>query len=253
MTNMPILLCLDSLGPTGEHHFAEICTKAGLICNRATHDRAGWDFVVEFPFKPYVNGEILDSRGKPPDFKAQIKTTIVGSRHVKLRLSSAHWLATEWSPAFIVVLVLNKQGEREGIYVIHILDSALEKILKRIRSTQAQGKVALNQKWIKLDYITLGRRFSDNIALINYFEEIAGECRSEYTARKLSQINDLGVVDGRYRLSFTLETTTPGTYVDFMLGRSTVRVNDLCITDVRWNIPLLLQEESISDIVVKPG
>jgi hypothetical protein len=42
----------DELGKKGESRFSEICSDARLTCNPSTHDRTGWDFVVEFSYDP---------------------------------------------------------------------------------------------------------------------------------------------------------------------------------------------------------
>ena len=54
----------DQLGKKGEDRFSELCSDAGLVCNKSTYDRTGWDFIVEFLFDsdPKVT---LDKRQAP--------------------------------------------------------------------------------------------------------------------------------------------------------------------------------------------
>ena len=89
----------DELGELGEQHFPRMCVEERLICNKSSRDRAGWDFIVEFPFGPTSYELPLDSRPQPPSCRAQVKTVWEGAGHIRLRLSSAERLAKLLEPA----------------------------------------------------------------------------------------------------------------------------------------------------------
>ncbi|CUX57367.1 hypothetical protein AGR7C_Lc220161 [Agrobacterium deltaense Zutra 3/1] len=59
-----ISLDSDQLGEKGELLFQTLCVDAQLICNKATRDRSGWDFIVEFPID-HTNPGQLDERSNP--------------------------------------------------------------------------------------------------------------------------------------------------------------------------------------------
>jgi hypothetical protein len=73
----------DPLGAKGENRFQEICEDAGLICNKATRDRAGWDFIVEFQFDNGDKGSSLDSRTVPLSCHVQGKTLLAQNDRFK--------------------------------------------------------------------------------------------------------------------------------------------------------------------------
>jgi hypothetical protein len=131
-------LSSDPLGAKGESRFQEICEDAGLICNKSTRDRAGWDFIVEFQFEDAEGGS-LDSRAVPLSCHVQAKTLLTRSDRFKARLSAAERLAKELKPAFIYVFKVDGTQFTEA-YLIHIMDRTLEKILRRLRELRAAGK-----------------------------------------------------------------------------------------------------------------
>ncbi len=96
-------LSSDPLGAKGESRFQEICEDAGLICNKATRDRGGWDFIVEFQFEDAEEDYSLDSRTIPLSCHVQVKTLLAQNDRFKVRLSAAERLAKEIKPAFIYV------------------------------------------------------------------------------------------------------------------------------------------------------
>ena len=129
-------LSSDPLGAKGESRFQEICEDAGLICNKATRDRTGWDFIVEFQFEAPGEAYSLDNRAVPISCHVQVKTVLTTSTdRFKVRLSSAERLAKELKPAFICVLKV-KGVEFIEAYLIHIIDKPLERILKRLREAE---------------------------------------------------------------------------------------------------------------------
>ncbi len=87
------LLTPDELGEKGESHFKEICADAQLICNKSDRDRdrAGWDFIVDFPF---IDQEelSLDKRIAPPSCHIQVKTVYASTKSVRLKLNMAERL-----------------------------------------------------------------------------------------------------------------------------------------------------------------
>src|SRR5205809_6637408 len=93
----------DPQGAKGESRFQEICEDAGLICNKSTRDRSGWDFIVEFQFGDAEDPSPLDSRTPPLSCHVQVKTLRAENDRFRMRLSSAERLAKEIKPAFVYV------------------------------------------------------------------------------------------------------------------------------------------------------
>src|SRR5271165_2490753 len=138
----------DEQGEKGQSHFREICADAKLICNESTRDRAGWDFIVEFPFAAAETVRSIDNRPAPISSHFQVKTIIEDRDEFRIRLSSAERLAREIKPTFIYILKV-RGSEFVGALLLHVIDEVLAKILKRLRQKQAAGGASLiNQKFI---------------------------------------------------------------------------------------------------------
>jgi hypothetical protein len=132
-TGMKRPLNSDELGEKGEKRFAELCADAKLICNRASRDRTGWDFIVEFPFSPPTPQQPMDRRQQPPECRVQVKTIWEGQARVSLRLSSAERLAKALQPTCICVLRVDNSLAFKSIHVIHVVDDVLSNILREVR------------------------------------------------------------------------------------------------------------------------
>ena len=51
---------MRDLGDLGELFFNAWCSEVGLVANKSTKDKMGWDFLVEFPFNHDISqGEIM--------------------------------------------------------------------------------------------------------------------------------------------------------------------------------------------------
>lgn len=127
-------LTSDELGEKGQQRFAEWCSDASLICNPSTRDRAGWDFIVDFPHAPSAMS--LDHRQGPPSCRVQVKTVKAGTKSVRLRLDMAERLAKDGGPAFIVSPVVDG-FDVPAMYLWHVRGTHLATILARLRKEHA--------------------------------------------------------------------------------------------------------------------
>ncbi|WP_152035595.1 hypothetical protein [Paraburkholderia caledonica] len=86
------MMDIDDLGAKGEQRFGELCADAGLFCNKADRDRAGWDFVVNF--RDVGTGR-LDERQGAHSCYVQVKTVLATTAAARLKLNMAERLAKE--------------------------------------------------------------------------------------------------------------------------------------------------------------
>jgi hypothetical protein len=136
----------DQLGQKGEARFREICSDAQLVCNKADYDRAGWDFIVEFPFDTSGTPISLDKRAAPLSCHVQVKTMWFDNDTFSVRLSSIERLAKDPKPSFIYVLKISEELEPVSAYLIPLLDDALAMVLRRLRVESAKGRVKINRR-----------------------------------------------------------------------------------------------------------
>ena len=176
-------------GKSGERLFSQLCTTAGLICNEMTDDLAGVDFTVQFrPDNTGFDSTPLDTRPQSPEFKAQIKTVLPGGKSVTLRLSSAEFIAKSLTPAFLFAPEVSTTGNTgETLTAIHIIDAALETLLKRLQAQQESDPLQVNKASVTLNLEKLGTRLPANGNAIREFVLNAiGPDFTQYHERKNS-------------------------------------------------------------------
>lgn len=210
----------DELGEKGESRFRELCADAGLICNKADRDRAGWDFIVEFPFT-VPSGQTLDSRVAPVSCHLQVKTLLARNSRVKMRLSSAERLAKEPKPSFVYVLKVDKTSlQVTDAYLIHLFDNRLGAILKRLRSEQAQGTDAsqLNKKTLSLTPSDSERIEPTGAVFRKALSSACGDSMSSYCQAKNDQLRKLGFDSPPIRARMQLKLAPNDDISDVFLG-----------------------------------
>jgi len=236
-------LANDSLGEKGESRFREICADAGLICNSAGHDRAGWDFIVEFGFEMPNGSNTLDKRKRQYSCHIQVKSMWVDNDRFEMRLSSAEFLAKEPKPTFVYVLKANEKLEFIEAYLIHLLDDNLATILKRLRREQAQGAAAINRKKITFRPSVNERRIDVTGKALR--EAIIAECGPDlqsYIVKKDMQLKELGFGASRYETNFTFQVQSYEELVDGFLGLKKIEVRNFDAFEKRFGIKLPIEK-----------
>ena len=170
----------DELGAKGEALFQSICVSGKLICNQATRDRSGWDFVVEFPID-HLGPARLDRRENPMSALFQQKTMWDTNDRIKFRLSSIERLAKDPRSSFVYVLKLSKETlEPTSAILIEMRGAVLGKILEKLREEEAARRFATNQAVMYLNASASGQKIEPTGAALK--EAIAKTVGGNMTA-----------------------------------------------------------------------
>ena len=195
-------LASHRLGEKGEAHFKEICAEADLICNKSDLDLTGWDFIVEFPFSSQCgNLSFLDARATPLSCHVQVKTLWAHNNKFKVRLSSAERLAKEIKPSFFYVFVVNDALQYKTSFLIHLIGSPLEKILKRLRQVEEDQLNKINKKYITFKISEGAQIPPSGDALRKALESACGQDLHRYSDYKRNMVEQAGLDERPYRLS----------------------------------------------------
>jgi hypothetical protein len=230
----------DELGEKGESHFKVLCADAKLICNKSDRDRAGWDFIVDFPFKNQDTSS-FDKRLAPSSCHLQVKTVYASTKSVKLKLNMAERLAKELKPSFICVIKVNDDLSIAETYLIHLLGDRLGLILKRLRKESANGTPITN---LNKNFIYFSPRQSERIdptgfALREYLEVACGPSLQKYVQEKSRELSSLGFDGARHEVKLTLAASSQNELADIFLGlRKSVPVNNLETFETRFGIKI---------------
>ncbi|WP_242187219.1 hypothetical protein [Sphingomonas sp. CARO-RG-8B-R24-01] len=250
------LLAADDLGAAAEYLFANLCARARLVCNKSDRDRAGWDFVIDFPLPAAGTGVLLDQRQKTR-CNVQLKATAsVGSSVVSLKLSAADLLAKDPQPAFLVVFRLRRDGTPLKGYLIHLLNEPLAKVLRRLREAEARGRNDTQNLKITFDYRRLGRSFAlTPQALRQTLEDACGGDSAAYVRDKLRQLEELGYEHGHIVGNAWFQVESDDHLSRILLGVEPLRPAHLEAFDVRFGIPIPYASdlcEAVQEIMLSP-
>lgn len=244
----------DDIGEKGETVFKGWCVDACLIANKSTHDRAGWDYVVDFRHEP--SSLSLDRRPGPRSCVIQVKAVLKGTEYIKLRLDMAERLAKDVKPCFIVTPVIEGL-DTTGLRIWHIRGEHLARILKRLREEQIAGNAAdLSERYVRFPVRTGNDIECTGAALRALFEASCTEGMPAYAAAKTREVATLGMDEKSLGMRFRLDDIGPVRVLDFFSGRATdVPANILELTETRFGLamPLPGAASGKGTMSVEPG
>ena len=232
----------DDLGEWGEDQLRIMCSAAGMVANKAQRDKMGWDFIVELP--PDASDRPLDRQPNRLSCRIQVKTQWRrrNARFV-MSLSAAQRLAQDPGPSFGFMLIARRSDKGEDpalveCFLIHLIDKNLERILKRLRKTDAAAKATpLSEQTISFNPKDAGVRVE--LTGTGLKEALLGICGKDphvYITRKDKQLRLLGYESGRYRLETTVVANNLDEFVEMMLGLRPTTIEKFATYDTRFGI-----------------
>lgn len=246
----------DDFGEAGQSLFKNLCDRVRLTCNPSNRDRTGWDFIVEFPFSDPRSPETLDQRQKTTCHVQVKATAALGNGRVSLTLSAADLLAKDSHPSLIVVLRLKKDGAPLKGFVVHLLDEALSRLLRRLRLAESKGRRDTQNLSISFDYRRFGKPFDLTPAgLRAALAEACGPDPVGYALEKVRQLTELGYEDGGVELAGWFHVGDDEQFSRVLLGLAPIKPVDVAAFDVRFGIAVPYKGElfnRIEEIFLSP-
>lgn len=226
----------DELGEKGETWFSHECANARLNSNKSGRDRAGWDFIVDFPAGAYVGAE-FDSRPPPLSCMVQVKAINEGKKSAVLNLAMAERLAKQVKPSFICVPVVDASGVVIDCYLIHLAGDRLAKVLGRLRAEIEDSEKPLNKKKISFTVLSDERVDPSGPALKAAMERHAGNDMHDYATRKKIELATLGFEGAPFVGSMRVEALSLKEIAKSFLGIGTpIVVKNFEVDEVRFGI-----------------
>jgi hypothetical protein len=240
------------IGRRGERAFADLCERAGLRIAKPEPDMTGKDFLVEFPFAELGGAHTLDIRPIPLSCYVQVKTIAHSTTRIKLQLKAAERLVKESKPTFIAIVCLDENENISNIRMIHVYDTIIISILKRLRQEQAKKSLLIGNKCIYFNLncsTPLDRRIQ---AVRDFISINIGNGMVEYAKLKHKQIVELGYDDlNRYKLNIQFDALSPDEFVDGLLGLRDLPTLQVEHFENRFGIALRADDHSILRSKVK--
>jgi hypothetical protein len=194
------------IGKMGERHFSAWCSSCGLSANPSEEDKNGWDFVIETPGVEQIGeGGLID---EPPfECKIQIKSTDKQDKHEDIVLDKLWRLAVDPYPAYIVFIEYDGLSEAERVYVKHVDQELIRRVLKRIHEIEQSDKDnRYNHRTIRVGYTELDeieKPYGESLksALLRHVPRGI----SEYVLEKTNFNKAAGREEGGFTLHVTVE------------------------------------------------
>lgn len=222
----------DVRGTLAQDEFKTWCTVNDLTANRATEDKEGWDFFVEFKSsnepRPFLDHA-------PPTAKAlvQVKASADPEGEFRMTLSNARKLVTGHpGPAFVFVAHLESR-ELKKTWLVHCGSDFIERVLRALAEDSSKP---LNDR-----VLTFRPTLADEVTrttLRSTIETGVGDTRT-YEQRKRQMIETVGYDAHKYTVKVRHGTGTQEQVlqdiVDLVLGLREITVESISINDARFS------------------
>lgn len=215
--------CVRDLGKMGERYFDAWCASAGITSNNSNTDETGWDYLLEFPFIQ-KKGVPLDEQGAAFECKVQIKSTDDRKGKWSIKLSNLKRFVNTPLPSFFVFLEFDNIDTPQSGYIVHVDETLIGKILKRLRELdEIEEDVKLNKKTFTIHYDESHKLAELNgNCLKQSFEQYIGDSFEEYITDKRRIIKTVGFSEGAGEITFS----TKGEESTLELVKASVGISD---------------------------
>lgn len=223
----------DNLPVVAERLFALLCGEAGVICSKSDEDKAGWDYVLNFPPEASDSRPRDEQPGMETAF-VQVKSTTRAVLSVPLKLSNALWMAKEQHPYFLVLIV--GTGKERRLLARHFWLAEIEDTLRRVRQSEISGRGGkLNRQTLT---VTLSEDDDHTDDLLSWMLATIRGVRGDYREAKTAIANSVGYSPNSTRISVTMKAS-PEEILDWELGLCpTPNISSFKLTRERFGIEL---------------
>lgn len=247
-------MCARKVGNLGQEDFNKLCSASGLICNNSyNNDSAGWDSIVEFPLNNGIN--LLNSlEDQPIQCFVQIKATDGEKKSVQVKLSNMKRFCDSPLPCFFFFASYNGELNPVATYLVHINETIMFDVLKRIRENDVGKKRPLHKLTYTLSYTDEDViSFSDVTSLKKAIEKQVPLGIKQYSKNKISLLENLGYEDTHYSLKFKVATKEDyHSLVKASLGyKHKINIKDIKGWDTRFNVKLALEQFTSDEAIIE--
>jgi hypothetical protein len=220
------------LGDWAEVRFELYCSQAGVVANKSSKDRTGWDFLLEFPQENKVHLP-PDHHNRELTARVQVKSREREKRSATIKLDNAHRFATSPDPCFVILAAATDGGEPVRFYARHFWKPEIERTLKRLREAEGKSKPVHKQS------LSLAFKNEDDHTedLIPWMRSIVTQDREAYSAEKQKLNSTLGYEDCNAVGIMTFALDDLSEFIDHSIGLTPkINLTSARIVDTRFGI-----------------
>jgi hypothetical protein len=214
------IMIMRDIGRMGQSEFEKLCSSAGLTRNQSREDMTGWDYLVEFPL-PRAAGQPADMAPPALECRVQVKATDRHRRKWDIGLSNLERLAKSPMPAFICLLEFNGQENAQNVYLLHIGEAVIGRVLKRLRKQgEVSGQVA-KKATVSITCDDSDKLLEPNGACLRQaIEGYVAQGYDKYCQWKMRLLETLGYENTPSRIDATISTLPDSDPIDVLLDLS---------------------------------
>src|SRR4030042_5003449 len=185
------------IGEMGQSEFAKLASSADLTRNQSREDMTGWDYLVEFP-RPRPAGQPADMVPPALECRVQVKATDRHRRRWHITLSNLERLAKSPIPAFICLLEFDGEENTKHVYLVHIGEQIIARVLKRLREQEKTSGQVTKKRTLSITCDNCDRLAQPNgPCLRKAIESHVAQGYDKYCQWKIDLLKRLGYEDGR--------------------------------------------------------
>jgi hypothetical protein len=246
-----------NVGGMGEDVLKQWTHEVGIVSNESVdQDATGWDFILEWPIEHETSSFVtpLDLAPSPLRCIIQVKATDKKINSWQIKLSNWLYLVRNPLPAFFLVLEFFHQGQCQHAYLVHVDETYIARVQKRLR------EISVRAKKPKLNKSTIQFTWDKNNALpsldgpglqatiIKYLPDGI----DAYIRRKEPLCASVGYESGRGEFKFTLTFPAHADIdqhlVDFDLGLvPELEIESGEFFDRRFDIPVSINNLTLAE------
>lgn len=223
---------IEDLSDWAEDRFALYCSQAGVVANKSSRDRTGWDYLLEFL---QVNSASLPPDHHKPEMTArvQVKSRERGKLSATIKLDNAHRFAASPDPCFVVLAAATDGGEPVRFYAKHFWKPEIERTLKRLRQAESKSKPVHKQSFS----VAFGKEDDHTDDLIEWMRGMTSQDRAAYSAEKQKLNKTLGYEDGNPVGTVTFALDDLEAFIDHSIGLTPkINLTHVRMVDKRFGI-----------------
>jgi hypothetical protein len=230
------------VGSMGQSEFERLCSSVGLTRNVVREDKTGWDYFVEFPL-PRAPGQPADMAPPARQCLVQVKATDSHRRKWDIALRNLERLAKSPMPAFVCLLEFNGGEHAQHVYLVHIGEVIIGRILKRLRQLEKTSRSVKKKPILSITFDNAHRLPQPTGACMkSAIESHVPQGFGEYSRCKKGLLDTLGYEHGHGYVNMCVSGRDPiKDLTDLFLGlRKSLEVDKVAMYDTRFNVDCLL-------------
>ncbi len=233
-----------NLGKLGEATLESWAAQVGIVSNRANEDKAGWDFLLQFPLPKHTEKlTALDDIPFDVSCLCQVKATD-SAKSVPVKLSNWQRMVKNPLAAFFLVLDFRTKNEPQRAFLIHVGEQQISKLLSRLRATPNSQSDKLNKMSINLTWTEDDRLEALNgEALRATILKHVGKDPGRYSTNKICLVNSVGFESSsKYQIRVKVfprqGAAASALMADFAIGKlSELPATLVTVDEMRFGIP----------------